>query len=659
MTQAATEAAQGAQRPTTSPAVRQILEKAAVAEKQNKFQEALNILQAGIREHRGAVELVIAIGHVHLRLKKYPEAEALYGRLADKNGKMPFPAAVGLAEAFLGQQKFEHARKVLAPLIKQAPNDLNVLLGLARCAVHRKELLDAEKLIDKAQEKHADNVRVRHERARLLLEKKEQAEAVALLEKNIDRKDPYGDSIDLWIDSLKAQKRELYIREKLQEWHKRHPHRPEFLFGLGLTYSRAGEIHTGRQALEQVNKMLGEANFRVFYELAVLERLAGNIEKSQKYLERVMELKPAHPAAIRTYGVDHKYQYGDKWFAMLNTEAANLTAMQPMDQVQMHYGLGKAFDDVGELETAFRHYAIGGMKKKKIDKFDETGSHRVFEIMKKVINRETIEKSAQEGCLDETPVFILGMPRSGTSLMEQILSSHPDIFGAGELKHMTSALENIDIAGRRIKLGDVEPAFAYDLNASFRERGQWYVDMLKSLAPKPYTRIVDKMPGNFNFLGMIHAILPKARIIHSRRHPVETCLSCYRILFAEGHQWTYNLSELGRYYRRYWDLMKHWRTEFPGVMYEVRYEDNVADVEGSARKLIDHLGLPWHEGCLEFYNTDRPVKTASASQVRKPIYSTSAGGRWKKYEKYLKPLTSEIADIIEEYEAEIAHLNVK
>jgi hypothetical protein len=233
--------------------------------------------------------------------------------------------------------------------------------------------------------------------------------------------------------------------------------------------------------------------------------------------------------------------------------------------------------------------------------------------------------------------------------MEQILSSHPDVFGAGELKLLGPAVDNIQFGMNRMNLNDPEPAFAYDKNASWKERGEWYVERMQKLADKPYKRIVDKMPGNFIMLGLANAIMPKARIIHSRRHPVETCLSNYRIHFAEGQTWSYNLRELGRYYRRYWNLMQHWREQFPEALYEVRYEDNVADVEGQARKLIDYLGLPWYDGVLEFYNTDRPVKTASATQVRKPIYTTSTN-RWKRFEKYLKPLLEEIHDIVELYE---------
>jgi hypothetical protein len=205
-------------------------------------------------------------------------------------------------------------------------------------------------------------------------------------------------------------------------------------------------------------------------------------------------------------------------------------------------------------------------------------------------------------------------------------------------------------------MGDKDPIFKYEDNVAWAVRGQRYVDKLKTLTDKPdYKRIVDKMPGNYNFVGLIHALLPNAKIIHSRRHPVETCLSCYRIHFAEGHQWSYNLRELGRHYKRYWALMQYWREAFPGVMYEAVYEENVADVEGSAKKLIDYLGLEWNDNCLNFYNTDRPVKTASVTQVRKPIYKTSTN-RWRKYEKYLGPLLEELGDIVPQYEAEIAHL---
>ena len=166
------------------------------------------------------------------------------------------------------------------------------------------------------------------------------------------------------------------------------------------------------------------------------------------------------------------------------------------------------------------------------------------------------------------------------------------------------------------------------------------------------------MPANAMFVGFVPLVLPNARIIHTRRHPVETCLSCYRLMFGDGQEWSYDLRELGRYYRRYNALMQHWREQFPGLMLEVRYEDVIADFEGQARRITEYLGLAWDDACLKFHETERPVRTASASQVRKPIYATSTN-RWRKYEKYLGPLLEELGDIVPEYEAEIAHLMAK
>jgi tetratricopeptide (TPR) repeat protein len=420
--------------------------------------------------------------------------------------------------------------------------------------------------------------------------------------------------------------------------------------------NRAGELSLARPALEKANQLMPN-NSKILYELGLVERVAGHIEKSRDYIRQSLRLNPDQAAALRTLGTDHKYQYGDEEFKRLNHVAAALSDAKLEDQVQLHFALGKAFDDVGELDASFAHYAIGGRKKRSQETYSDKNNKRMYQVLSQVFNGKVLQNPAQKGCDSDVPVFILGMPRSGTSLMEQILSSHPDVFGAGELKILTGVVENIEVGQNRVRLGDVEAAFPYEENASYEARGKRYVERLQRLAPagSHYKRIVDKMPGNFNFVGAIKLIMPNAKIIHSRRHPVETCLSCYRIHFAEGHPWTYNLRELGRYYRYYWNLMKHWRDAMPGGMLEIRYEENVADVEGQARRLIDYLGLPWNDSCLNFHETDRPVKTASASQVRKPIYKSSTN-RWRKYEAYLGPLLAEIGDLVEEYESEIAHL---
>jgi tetratricopeptide (TPR) repeat protein len=557
-----------------------------------------------------------------------------------------------MARCLLATKRTDRAQKLFELLSQRAAKNKEVLLGLAACKRHARDLDAAEKLAREALAMDPAFPPATHEIAEILVARNEFDEALPLIEKNVFREDAHPDSIDLWVAELRKRKRETYLQQKLEWLVGKFPKKVEFVFAYGLTANRAGELTLARPALERANE-LAPNNSKILYELGIVERVAGNIERSNDLIRQSLVLRPDFPAGIRTLGVDHKYAYGDDEFKRLNKVAAGLTDMSSEDQVQIHYALGKAFDDVGEYDAAFAHYGIGGGKKRKLETYNEKSNARMFQIMEKLVNRDFFATNKQRGCDSDVPVFILGMPRSGTSLLEQILSSHPDTFGAGELKIMTGVIENIAIGETRLRLNDVEAAFPYDDNASYEARGRRYVEQLKRLAPHEYKRIVDKMPGSFNFVGLIRAILPNAKIIHSQRHPVETCLSCYRIHFAEGHQWTYNLRELGRYYRRYWRLMQHWREALPGVMFEARYEDTVADVEGQARRVIDFLGLPWTDDCLKFYETERPVKTASASQVRRPIYTTSVN-RWKKYEKYLGPLLEELGDIPAQYEKMLA-----
>ncbi len=630
-----------------------LIEKTRDLEGAQRYAEALKLIQEGRRGN--PQDRMLAIRHAQLLevTKQVSLAIGIYRGLIDSQpDKQEADLLIGLARCLLKSAQYEQAAKMFGQVQAKLPRHPDVLIGLAGCRRHKGALNEAERLVQEALAVSPDYKPAVHELAEIQIANKNLEESVRTLERNVLREDLYGDSLDLWLAQLKKLNRDRYAQEQLEAMVERYPKKVEFIFAHGVLAHRAGEISIARPALEQAAR-LSPNNYRILYELGVMERVAGNIERSQELVGQALAVNPDQPAALRTYGNDHPYKYGDAVFTRLNLAAARLADVPVIDQVHLHYALAKAYEDVKELDTAFRHYGIGGEKKRRLETYNERNTARIFQILPQVVTKQTFLASNQRGCESEIPVFILGMPRSGTSLMEQILSSHPEIFGAGELKFMTGILDNIEFGGRRIKLNDAEPVFGYDENASWEKRGQRYVDKLERLADKPYKRIVDKMPGNFNFVGLIHAILPKAKIIHSMRHPMETCLSCYRIHFAEGQQWSYNLRELGRYYKRYWGLMRHWREQFPEAVYEVRYEDNVADVEGQARRLIDYLGLEWNDRCLEFYNTDRPVRTASASQVRKPIYTTSTN-RWRKYEQYLKPLLDELGPVVETYEAELA-----
>jgi tetratricopeptide (TPR) repeat protein len=626
-----------------------------------QYGEALDMAYKAVNEHPETRVLELKLAVVLETCREWAKALGMFRHVHEKTqaggGKSELFVLTSIANCQIRLGEYKHAMKLLQDLQPIAPNSVDVLRGLATCARLDGRIDDAERLVREALKQDSEDRMAMHEMAEVLLEKKEREEALKLLERNIRRKDLYGDSIDLWLKTLSDLNRNRYAQDTLEELMKIHPDIVEFAFGYAVLANQAGEVALARPAYEK-SMELSPDNPRIIYEYGTLERTAGNLEKSQQLIGRALDLKPDAPAAIRTFLSDIKVQYGDDNFKRLNYVTAKMADFSSIEQIHLHYALGKAFEDVSELDTAFRHYNIAGEKKRKLEHYSDKESAKITEILPKVITKQRVEASKQRGCESDIPVFILGMPRSGTSLMEQILSAHPDIFGAGELKILTGVLENILVGNNRLQMQELDPVFPYEANASWEARGQHYVDRLVKIAGTPYKRIVDKMPGNYNFVGLISAILPNAKIIHSRRHPIETCLSCYRIHFAEGHQWTYNLRELGRFYRRYWNLMKYWREEFPGVMYEVRYEDNVADVEGQARKLISHLGLEWNENCLNFYNVDRPVHTASVTQVRKPIYTTSTN-RWRKYEKYLGPLIDELGDIVPEYEAEIAHLAPK
>ena len=251
-----------------------------------------------------------------------------------------------------------------------------------------------------------------------------------------------------------------------------------------------------------------------------------------------------------------------------------------------------------------------------------------------LFSAEIMRERAGQGDPSPLPVFIIGMPRSGTTLCEQILASHPKIHGAGELGDFEAAVAALDSAG----------GIPSDIGGEeLRAIGAGYLARVAALAPHA-ARITDKMPANFRFAGLIHLALPNARLIHLRRDPVDTCLSCFSILFGGDQPFTYDLGELGRYYRAYQRLMAHWRAVLPpGVMLEVDYEALVGDFAREARGILTHCGIEWNDACLDFHKTQRPVHTASAVQVRQPIYRSSVG-RWRPSGDVLRPLLDALAE---------------
>jgi len=299
------------------------------------------------------------------------------------------------------------------------------------------------------------------------------------------------------------------------------------------------------------------------------------------------------------------------------------------DAMRLHFALGKHYDDTGDHAKAFGHYRRANALKRETCSFDPRSHDAWVGRIIAACPRDALSKTPAVGSASELPVFVVGMPRSGTTLVEQILSSHPRVFGAGELEFFNQAarglpggypggLAGLDAGTRRKLAGD-------------------YLAMLEELAPGA-ARVVDKMPSNSFNLGLIARVFPNACVIHCRRDPLDTCLSIYFQYFARGNSFAYDLEELGRYFSQHQRLMAHWQSALPLRMLEVRYEELVADQAGISREMIGFLGLDWDDACLDFHRSGRAVRTASNLQVRRPMYSRSVG-RWQPYAEYLAPLT--------------------
>jgi tetratricopeptide (TPR) repeat protein len=368
--------------------------------------------------------------------------------------------------------------------------------------------------------------------------------------------------------------------------------------------------------------------------MGIALRNLGKLDEARRASEKAIELAPGIARYYFNSIAVKRVVAGDRYLAALE-ELTHGKSMPAKEQTNLHFVLAKAYSDLNEQERAVRHLIEGNALKRRETIYDEAVQLRIFDRIRDVFTPELMRDKQGLGDTSAVPIFIVGMPRSGSTLVEQILASHPKVFGAGELMDFTrlvAGLNGRDGAGPSYP--EVVPALSGE---ALRQLGADYREGISRAAPAA-ERITDKMPSNFCFAGLIHLALPNARIIHTRRDPLDTCFSCFFNLFGGDQPYAYDLRELGRYYRAYEILMEHWRRVLPkGTMLEVQYEDVVADLEEQARRLISYCGLEWDNACLDFHQTQRPVWTASATQVRQPIYKSSVG-RWRPYKKLLQPL---------------------
>lgn len=360
----------------------------------------------------------------------------------------------------------------------------------------------------------------------------------------------------------------------------------------------------------------------------VLQEL-GRLDEACRAFEAAIAIAPRRPGIYLNLFNCRKLTADEPHLATLVELAEDAASLSEDERIALEFALGKAYSDIGQNERSFRHLLAGNAARRRQLTYDEASELQSFDRVRQLFTAALIRQNQGFGNPSPVPVFVIGMMRSGTTLVEQILASHPRVFGAGERKDFANVVKALG-ASETAEEGPLDRATLYRL-------GTAYLAAVTERTPAA-ERIVDKMPANFRFVSLIHLALPNARIIHTRRDPVDTCLSCFSQLFNEKQPFTYDLGELGRYYRVYQTLMDHWHRVLPDeVILDVRYEELVTDFETQARRIVAHCGLEWDDACLSFYETRRPVKTASLVQVRQPIYRSSIG-RWRPDSNLLRPL---------------------
>jgi tetratricopeptide (TPR) repeat protein len=303
-------------------------------------------------------------------------------------------------------------------------------------------------------------------------------------------------------------------------------------------------------------------------------------------------------------------------------------------RVNFNFALGKAHEDRGDHERGFNFYSRGNSIRRENERYDPVTTEVIHDRIMKTISSDLLQKCSASGNPDPAPIFIVGLPRSGSTLVEQILASHEQVEGTHELPDLPRIIMEIN---KQRPHGESYPeALQYFSTDELAQLGSQYLDStLRHRTGKPF--FTDKMPNNFPSIGLLQLILPNAKIVNARRHPLDSCMGSYKQLFFKGQAFTYDLIEIGEYYLEYQRVMDYWHALLPGKILDVQYEEMVMNQENQTRRLIDFCGLPWDDGCLRFYETDRAVNTASSEQVRQPIYSKSVNS-WRRFEKQLQPL---------------------
>ena len=516
------------------------------------------------------------------------------------------------AATALGDNRLGEAERLLRERLKADPADIAAIRMLAETGARLGRYADAEALLTRCRELAPNFAAARHNLATMLYRQNKNLEALTEIQRLTD-KDPrhpgYANLRAAILARLGEYDQAIAVCERMLA---DYPNQPKGWMSYGHALKTVGRqadsIAAYRKALEQA-PTLGEA----WWSLANL---------------KTVKFTPEDVAAM--------------------TAALDAPGLSDDDRLHLHYALGKAHEDAQAWDASFAHYAAGAEIRRKQLEYDPAENAAETARAKAVFTPDFLAARAGQGCPAPDPIFIVGLPRAGSTLIEQILASHSMVEGTMELPDLIVMARRLGgkTASRAESaypeaLAELSPEQLRELGEEFLERTR-----VQRKTDKPF--FIDKMPNNFAHAGFIHLILPNAKIIDARRHPLGCCFSGFKQHFARGQAFSYDLTDIGRYYADYVELMAHFDAVLPGRVHRVIYEAMIADPEAEIRALLDHCGLPFEEACLSPHKNDRAVRTASSEQVRRPIFK-DAVEHWQKFESHLDPLKQALGPVLSAY----------
>ena len=600
--------------------------------------EALAVLDRLEESHPGFSRQYQERGHCYVAMKDAPRAIAAYQKAVNRNPALPASWSK-LAALYKMSGDLENANTALSHIkvTAQLAPEVVTATGLFSDG----DVVPAEKMIRAYLLRRGNDVEAMRLLARIALELDVLDDADYLLAAVMELAPDYRAARFDYARALLRRHKHAAALEQLEILLKLEPDNRVYKTTYATTWVGLGEHE---KALRLYQELLVDAPRAADLHLSVAHSLKtlGRRDESIEAYRQAAEARPDFGDAYWSLANLKTYRFTDAELETMIASAAN-PKIGMVDHYDMCFALGKALEDRGEYERSFRYYERGNALKRSKSPYRAEYVERNTQLQKSVCTAEFFAARAGVGAKNPDPIFIVGLPRSGSTLLEQILASHSAVEGTMELSDIASAI--VDLEGHN---KDPEnppyPAVLPQLKpADFQRLGEKYLtDTRVYRSGKPY--FIDKMPNNFRHIGFIHLILPNAKIIDARREPMACCFSNFKQLFASGQDFTYSIEDIARYYRTYVELMAHWDAVLPGRVLRVEHEDVVEDLETNVRRLLDFCGLPFESACLEFHKTERSIRTASSEQVRQPIFREGLD-QWRNFEPWLGSLRQALGDL--------------